>query len=289
MAWSDRAPRAVRSRARRIAKWVSPHGFVTWRERRFVALRDEEQASALARAEARAAPGYSYEAAIRFLIERGLDGEHLREGSIPQGSLDFAANLIRGRLAPDRPLLVLHVGNFVGVSLAHLTALARELHRDSVVVSIDPNIRHHRVADPQSHVIALLGEFGLLGNSLIVPGYTLEQNLGDPLPDAPDDRYLEELACERVLASLARLDCRGFDLVMLDGNHDASYLRRELAALRPLLGERAIVCFDDVSETWPGVQAVFREVVESGGAGIAELGGDGRVALLQTAGGGAAQ
>jgi Methyltransferase domain len=289
VAWKDRAPRATGSRARHIAKAITPHGFVVWREHRFVELRDAEQAEALERAATGPTPGYSHDAAARFLIDRGLAGEAVRDGSIPEPSLDFAGGRLRDRLPRDRPLRMLHVGNFVGMSLAYFTALARELHEDSVVVSIDPNIRHQRVADPQSHVLALLGHFGLLANSIVIPGYTLEQNLGDPLPGASADRYLDERACERVLEGLGRLESRGFDFVMLDGNHDSAYLRREFAALRPLLAERAIVCFDDVSESWPGVQAVFREVVDAAGEGVAELGGDGRVALVQTGGRGAAQ
>jgi predicted O-methyltransferase YrrM len=261
---------------------MAPHGFIVWREQRMVAARDERQAQALARAASRAAPAFSVEAALDFLVAQGLDEAQVRAGSIPESSLRFAGDLLRGHLSRERPLRVLHVGNFVGMSLGYFTSLAQELHEDSVVVSIDPNMRHQRVADPQSYVVALLNHFGLLGNSLIVPGYTLEQNLGDPLPDAPEDRYLDELACHRVLASLGHLQPAGFDFVMLDGNHDATYLRREFAALRPLLAADAIVGFDDVNEFWPGVQAVFREVVATADDRVIDLGSDGRVALLQT-------
>jgi predicted O-methyltransferase YrrM len=258
-----------------------PHGLAVWRERRTVAERDERQAEALARAAARRTSDYSVDAAIDFLAGRGLVEAHVRAGSIPEGSLEFAGALLRAHLPRDRPLRGLHVGNFVGVSLSYFSALAREVHADSVVVSVDPNIRHQRIPDPQSHVIALLHHFGLLGNSLVVPGYTLEQNLGDPLPGASDDRYLDELACEGVLASLSRVDAGPFDFVMLDGNHDHAYLRREFDALRALLKPGTIVVFDDVNEFWPGVQTVFHDAIAAGQAEATELGADGRVGVLQ--------
>jgi hypothetical protein len=246
-----------------------------------VAERDQRQEQALARAALQAAPDYSVEAAVDFLVARGLNREHVRDGSMPEASLQFAAGILRERLPRGRPLRALHVGNFVGVSLSHFTALAREVNPDSVVVSVDPNIRHQRVALPETHVLALLGHFGLLSNSLVIPGYTLEQNLGDPLPDAPDERYLDERACERVLVSLAHLETPGFDFVVLDGNHDAEYLAREFAALGDVLAPDAIVVFDDVNEFWPGVQAVFGEAVAAADDTVTDLGKDGRVGLLQ--------
>jgi len=129
----------------------------------------------------------------------------------------------------------LHVGNFVGVSLCHLSWLARERHPDSTVVSIDPNIAHREIEDPQAHVVALLHHFGLLANNLIIPGYTLEQTAGEATTGNIEADHLAGLACENVLAALEHLCGPRFDLVLLDGNHEQSYLAREFAALGGLL------------------------------------------------------
>ena len=59
----------------------------------------------------------------------------------------------------DRPLVALHVGNFLGVSLSHFVKYVCQRNEKSVVVSIDPNIQHQGVEFPQNHVISILKSF----------------------------------------------------------------------------------------------------------------------------------
>jgi len=230
---------------------------------------------ALARIEAERRPrapsgDQRYEEAVRFLLDRGLDEREVREGSMPEKSLDYVAGVLAERLAGDRPVRALHVGNFVGVSLCCLCWLLRERHPDSVVVSVDPNIPHRGIDDPQQHVLALLDHFGLLDMNVVVPGYTVGSS------------PLEGIACERVLASLARISPRSFDVVLLDGDHDEGYLERELADVRELLADQGVVVFDDVNErTFAGVVRVFERAAAADQ--FFELGQDGRVGIVQVA------
>lgn len=59
-----------------------------------------------------------YELVLAFLVEAGVADHHVRDGSIPFESLQFIDNTVISKLNPNRPSFVLHIGNFVGVSLA---------------------------------------------------------------------------------------------------------------------------------------------------------------------------
>jgi hypothetical protein len=215
------------------------------------------------------------EAAIRFLVdERGLDESEVRQGSMPESSHDYLAEKVLDRLPSDRPLRALHVGNFVGVSLFYISLLVRERHPESLVVSIDPNIPHRGIEDPQSHALALLHHFQLLSRNLIITGYTLEHSY-DATTEAD---HLSGIACENVLLGLHDLTGASFDLVIIDGNHEESYLAREIAAVRPLLGDNGIVVFDDITD-WSGVAEVFRQTAQDDS--WVQLGENGRIGILQ--------
>jgi hypothetical protein len=272
---------SVRSRVRKAAFLAAPWGLHAVLERRESRRRARLLESVAAGADGRGAQDYSLAAALRFLLSRGLDEQQVRKGSMPEASLEFTGNILREQLPSDRPLLALHVGNFVGFSLSYFTSLLRERHPDSLVVSIDPNVRHRGIENPQGHVMALLGRFGLLGNSVVIPGYTLEQNFGDAWSDDLEQRYLAEAACHEVLGNLGRLSRGSFDLAVLDGNHAGEYLERELGGVRELLRGDSIVVLDDIGPFWPGVREVFDRTVADSNGGFAELGQDGRVGILR--------
>jgi len=67
-------------------------------------------------------------------------------------------------LDPMRPQIALHIGNFVGISLAYLTCFLAEQHCDSLVVGVDPDVPHRGIRHPQEHVAALLTACGLENN-----------------------------------------------------------------------------------------------------------------------------
>lgn len=211
------------------------------------------------------------EQAIRFLLDRGLDEHQVRAGSMPGASLDFVSSVVVDRLPADRPVRALHVGNFVGVSLCYFSLLVRERHPKSVVVSIDPNVPHRGIENPEFHVRSLLAHFGLLDSNLIIRGYTLARPMG------VDDGGVGP-GCENVLASLERSCGVSFDIVLVDGHHEESYVEREFAALRGLVAVDGIVVFDDVRD-WKGVASVFRRALQK--ESIVELGRDERVGILQ--------
>jgi hypothetical protein len=217
------------------------------------------------------APDELVEEAIAFFAERGLNTEEVREGTMPDSALSFISTLVADRLPSGRPVRALHIGNFVGISLAYFSQLIVRRHPESLVVSVDPNVPHRGIHDPEAQVVALLHRFGLREANLVLTGYSLERKA-----DAQSEgEYLA--AGENVLGQLAVLGGR-FDLVLLDGNHEGTYLRREVEALEPLLEDNAIVVFDDVRD-WAGVAAVFSEVIDQ--ERFATLGSDGRVGIVQ--------
>jgi len=211
-----------------------------------------------------------HEEAVRFLLERGLDEYAVRVGSMPEDSLEFVSRFVRENLRARSPVRALQIGNFLGVSLCHLTWAVRELHPSSVVVSIDPNQPHMGVEDPEAHARALLKHFGLLDGNLIIRGYTMEGPSGAGAHGSG--------VAEHVLESLGRLCHRAFDLVLIDGNHEERYLSEELAALRELLADRCIVVFDDIVD-FGGVATVFKHILEE--ESVIQLGQDGRVGIVQ--------
>jgi predicted O-methyltransferase YrrM len=210
------------------------------------------------------------------LTGRRVDLGMIRYGSMPQTTMDCIARVI-DELAPRRPLRVLHVGNFVGVSLAALSDIAAEHHPDSRVVSIDPNSRHLGVDDPQGHALALLGHFGLDHVNVLVCGYTLARAVSDGAA-----------ACAEVLASLEALGQR-FDVAVIDGNHDPDYLRAELTALVRLIDDGGLLMLDDVSEQFVGVRALFEEAHRDPAWPLEQIAYDGeRLGVLRKVGAGAA-
>ncbi|MFC4668236.1 class I SAM-dependent methyltransferase [Seohaeicola nanhaiensis] len=203
---------------------------------------------------------YSYSDAMEFLnAARPGAVRDIREGSIPEPALKVVTRHM-GDLAADRPLKGLHIGNFVGVSLACITDAARKLHADSVVLSIDPNIPHRGIDSPQDLVTGLMARYGLLGNWMPVTGFTLDRSalygvLNDKSSPTRHASY-HGFSATQVLRNLARLGTK-FDFVLIDGNHSEGYLRREVASLMGLVRPGGYLFFDDVDENWGGVMAVF--------------------------------
>src|SRR5262245_58913996 len=81
-----------------------------------------------------ATPEFTFEGAISFLKERGLDEFHLREGTIPPSSLNFLVNKLHEQnwAHIQHQIVALHVGNFVGVSLAALASTLRNINPESL-------------------------------------------------------------------------------------------------------------------------------------------------------------
>jgi hypothetical protein len=218
---------------------------------------------------------FSFEEAVALLISRGLNEEAIRLSSIPERHLQFAGAAI-ARNCPRRPLRALHVGNFVGVSLAALSGIVIQHDPGSLVVSVDPNLPHLGVHSPQDHVLALLAHFGMQRNNVMICGYSLHRTdnktkLGT-IAASP--------ACEQTLENLERLGHQ-FDLALIDGNHSADYLSGELAVLVRLLPGGALLILDDVSRSYPHIQDLFREVAASPAWPFEKVAHDGNIGILR--------
>ena len=223
---------------------------------------------------------YSYTAAIEFVVEQGWTTEfHARDGSVPEPSMERIAAAL-DRYAPPSPRL-LHVGNFIGISLSYLLAWARG--GGGTVFSVDPDIPHRGVDHPQLAVNGLLANFGLTERHILICGFSLEKNFSNDsvVFDGydPATAWAQEAAPENVLPRLVDSGLT-FDAAFIDGNHDPRYLRRELAELTTLLAPGGLLVLDDVNEWWEGIRDVFDEV--SGGEWPFErVDADGRIGILR--------
>jgi hypothetical protein len=263
-----------------------PYGLMRMRfdrqDRRKHAGRVRRLREAEAAAAARTFESFSYARAIEFLVERGLDETEVREGSVPLESLEFARGVIAAHADGAHPLVAVHVGNFVGVSLAYMTAALRSLHPRSLVVSVDPGMPHRGIPRPDEHALALLELFGLQDASLTVTGYSLGKNLGDDPSVAGEDQLRANLdatsACENVLANLLTLVPGKVDVAFLDGNHDPPYLRAELDTVTSLVRGGGLVIVDDLD--WSELAEVIAGATKAG-ASLQHLADDGRMAILR--------
>lgn len=297
------------ARLRSLLRLIAPHGVIEERDRRrdrrlraaeasrLAEARSQRIATLREHADAGSAPPFAYEAAVDLLVASGLDEAQVRAGSMPESSLTWAMEAVAGSSDDQRPLLALHVGNFVGVSLAAMTAALVARHPDALVVSVDPGIPHRGVEDPQSHVLRLLSHFGLQDNSIVISGFSESKSPRDDgldftgaggvhAPDLPAweaslRRFEEDAACEQVLPNLARLLPGRFDVVLLDGNHDGDYLRKELDVSATLLAPGGHVVLDDVmlGDVWRGIGQAFADA--AAGAALERVGDDGRAGLLR--------
>ena len=221
------------------------------------------------------APSFSSEEAIALLVQRGVAEEAVRLGSIPETSMRRVRRTVQ-RSCPRRPLRALHVGNFVGVSLAALSDVVVSHDPGSVVVSIDPNLPHLGVEDPQGHVLTLLDHFGLQESNVVICGYSLHRSPNETRAGS----FADQPAGEGTLLSLERLGQR-FDLALIDGNHDADYVRSELDVLVRLLSDNGLLILDDVFNEHTDLPELFEGLVTGERWPLEELARDERLGILR--------
>ncbi len=273
-----------------VIKNIMPHGIVS----SMIRVRDKRRLAEIKRRvkmqeqvrDGRQAE-FSHQAAIQFHTARGLAFHHVCDGSIPEVSLKYCSKMLDEQMPGTRPLIGLHVGNFVGVSLCHFLNYVKRRSRESVVVSVDPNLSHRGIARPQEHTIMLANYFGLQDNLIVCVGYSCEKSIsndGKSFEDAtgkdydPFAAFAEEMACEQQLLNLSRTSANQFDFAVLDGNHDGDYLGREVELIRKLLKPAGLLILDDITDSWEDIKQKF---VELQSKGWRTLGTDGRVGILQ--------
>jgi hypothetical protein len=275
----------------RVLKYVMPYGFVELRRKfarkrlhyqRHRRIRDYQNILSLSVPIERDTL-FIYEDAVRILASYGVPEHHIREGSIPEDSLNFAFEVIAKNLDLSGPIVGLHVGNFVGVSLCALGSFVKSIHPKSVVVSIDPNISHRDVSNPHTYVCKLAENYGLLSTILPVVAFSHERSTRDDGIQFSESSIEESIKCDigfqNGLGLLKRVCLpSSFSVAFLDGNHDANYLEREIELVRPMLKEGGIVILDDVDENWGEIKALYMSVQNDKWR---DLGTNGRVGLLR--------
>jgi hypothetical protein len=279
-----------------LVRDAMPYGLVTAVRRRRAVARDQQQRAEMheerhsrirdldhspARRSSELIDPFQYESLIDFHVSRGLSRASVVEGSIPAASLSFIREVLRESVA-QTPLHGLHIGNYVGVSLAYIAATLRSLHPDSRTVAIDPNLPHRGTVNPQSHVAALLRACGLHGDVILAAGYSGVKSVSNDgvIFDGYDPfaNHDEEAGVENVLHSLSLLYPHRFGFAILDGNHDAGYLRTELDCVARLLTPKSLVVLDDVNDAWLEIKKVYRNL---GDSRFEALSTDGRVGILR--------
>lgn len=269
-------------------KFVMPYGIVQHIFRSKAARRRRMEAHNAAYASVVPAKAkYSYNAAIAFHRARGITSGHLTFGSMPEATLDFCSRQLDRMTPTGKPLVGLHVGNFLGISLSHFTDYVRSRHEKSVIFSVDPNIQHEGIESPQNHVIAILNHFGLQKNAIVGVGYSTHKTISNdgkafvgPNGDEydPYSNFNAEQSCEDVLNNIALISPGRFDFAVVDGNHEGSHLKRELAVVAGLLAHGGLLILDDVSDAWGEIKAEYDGMQGNGWRAVAA---DGRVGILQ--------
>lgn len=271
---------------RRTARYLVPYGLgIALRERRqrrsSVSVMNAARAGASGRV-----PPFDYEAAVSQLVAFGVPEQSIRLGSMPVGSVNFVRDTLARELADRRPLRLLHVGNFVGLSLAAIADAAGRLDDDALVVAVDPDIPHLGVERTQDVTLQLLSHFGLQRRTLVICGYTLEKTVASDGLAIDDDNPLAafgaQAAPENVLPNLTSLGVR-FHAAVLDGSHLGDHARRELTAVAHILEPGGLIFLDDVSDSWVEIRDLYAEVAHDASSPLEAVAHDGRLGVLRVA------
>ncbi len=228
---------------------------------------------------------FSYENAIQFVVGMHVTTEgHIRQASMPQESLEYVSTYFKD-LPKDKPLIALHVGNFVGVSLTWIASQLRQIHPDSLVVSIDPNITHRKVKYPLEVVTKLANHFSLQNNVMFIVGYSLEKNISDDTNTEHDGSMFKKGSIypgfENSLENLKLFSEKKYDLALIDGNHEAAYLKREIDSVYHLLKNNGLLVLDDISDYWENRAQLKNVYDKADETRFIKKGSDGRVGILR--------
>jgi hypothetical protein len=207
-----------------------------------------------------------YESLIRRLVVLGIPESQVREGSIPYASMHEIDQEIQ-KTFKGKVVVALHIGNFVGVSLCFITrSILRYTDPKSLVISIDPNLTHRGVSNPGQYINKLLADDGLDSNSMIICGYSLQKSISNDgsfygTDYNPFNEFNIENAPQNTILNLSKISKTFIDLVLIDGNHEASYLKNEIDNILPLLRDKALIVLDDIDpKYWEELYALYQNI-----------------------------
>lgn len=222
----------------------------------------------------------TYNDIIAAAVAQGCDEGQVRAGSMPEESLALIVRHLNKSFG--YPLTGLHVGCFVGVSLAYLLA-----HTTGFAASIDANIQHRGIEWPAENAMMMLDGFGLADRVLNVVGYSLGKtppndgiaNYSDlntkAAPIEPQPGAWSQLRALEAIAPGA------FDWALIDGFHDGSHLLHEIAHCYDLLHEGGLLIVDDIHPNWPGLRTAYDSSLQDGLGLWSEVTRDGRIGILR--------
>jgi|Laugrefabdmm15dn_1035133.scaffolds.fasta_scaffold02528_6 predicted O-methyltransferase YrrM len=272
---------------KQFVKFILPHGIV-----RILQTRQERGYRRGRAAISKSLPSLApldQSVMLDFIASRGVNRAQASHGTMPEASLAFLASLLRQNYDNSRALIGLHVGNFVGISLAYLAHVAKSINSTSLVIAVDPNLEHRGISNPQNHACALLDHFALSGNVLLCCGFSHEKNVSNDGRNYLDgNRLLESAEVEQKIAQehaphsvidhLKQLQVAAFDFALIDGNHESAYVQDELVKIHPLMRKGGLIFMDDISEGWPMLKQVFEN---SSNKLFRASEADGRVGVLE--------
>lgn len=207
----------------------------------------------------------SREDLIALLGSYGLDVDQIGSGSIAEQDLEAIFKFIQDNCS--LPLVGIHVGNFVGVSLAYLASRLKKVDRRNVIISIDPNLTHRGISNTETWVTKLLRTLNLDDMVIRITGYSLNKSISNDgnkynTDYDPFQHFWKEDAPEWQLKNLLKILKDRVNFVMLDGNHDPDYLREEIMISYELLSENGIIFLDDINdEHWAALKKIFLEMI----------------------------
>ena len=254
-----------------VIRWILPYGVVDIVRKKVILPHRQRKIKLLLANWDSINQQYSFERTSKITREEiiallgswELDMQQIDSGSIPTPDLEAICNFIQNNYR--NPLIGVHVGNFVGVSLAYIATRLRKMSEQNVIISIDPNLTHRGISNTEEVVTKLLRALDVQDVVVRVTGYSLNKSVSndgvtrgtnyDPL-----QHFLTEDAPEWQLKNLLKILKDRVDFIMLDGNHDPDYLREEIRICYELLHKGGAVLLDDISENWVGLKEVFGEL-----------------------------
>ncbi len=210
-----------------------------------------------------------YNNSIKHLLNRGLEENHVVEGSVPLSSLIEIDRLLVN-ISDKKFGLGLHIGNFLGLSLNCISYSMRKSYNSNyLMLSIDPDITHRNIQHPSKYCNELLYLNGLENASIVINGYSGEKNISNDGVEFdsnynPFEYFNQEFASTDVIKNLCQILGKKVNLVFIDGHHDSTYVRKELLSIEPLLDVDALLIMDDVdSIAWEELNNLFIEISQS--------------------------